>query len=144
MVDSRELEQGAAVRRRRECLTCGQRFTTYERAASVVVVLKRSGRREPFQRAKVVAGVRSACKNRPVDASAIERLGNDVEEMSRAEGPEVTSEQIGLAVLERLRELDDVASVRFASVYKGFEEVGDFARELGLLKRDAEPANGGG
>jgi transcriptional repressor NrdR len=143
-VDSRELEQGAAVRRRRECLACGQRFTTYERAAeTVVVVLKRSGRREPFRRTKVEAGVRAACKNRPVDDAAIEELAASVEELARASGPEVRSEQIGLAVLEGLRRLDDVASVRFASVYKGFEEVGDFARELRLLKKDTEPSNGG-
>jgi transcriptional repressor NrdR len=107
------------------------------------MVMKRSGQREPFQRAKVVAGVRSACKNRPVDHDAIEELANEVEEIARSGGPEVSSERIGLAVLERLRELDDVASVRFASVYKGFEEVSDFARELRLLKKDADPAAGG-
>jgi len=137
VVDSREVEQGLAVRRRRECLVCSRRFTTYERASgAVVVVLKRSGQREPFERRKVVAGVRAACKNRPVEAEAIETLATDVEEVVRSGGPEVTSEEVGFAVLERLRALDDVASVRFASVYKGFEEVGDFARELGLLRDD--------
>jgi len=102
----------------------------------VVVVLKRSGQREPFERRKVVAGVRAACKNRPVDVEAIEMLATDVEEVVRSSGPEITSEGVGRTVLERLRALDDVASVRFASVYKGFEEVGDFARELGLLRED--------
>jgi transcriptional repressor NrdR len=139
VVDSREVEQGSAIRRRRECSSCSRRFTTYERAGgAVVVVLKRSGQREPFERRKVVAGVRAACKNRPVDLDAIEMLATDVEEVVRSSGPEITSEGVGRTVLERLRALDDVASVRFASVYKGFEEVGDFARELGLLREDRD------
>lgn len=136
VVDSREVEQGQAIRRRRQCLSCGERFTTYERAAEAVLwVMKRSGSRVPFVRSKVVAGVRSACKNRPVDESEIERLGVQVERAMREVGPSVTSEQIGLSVLEHLRLLDDVASVRFASVYKGFEDIGDFARELGLIEQ---------
>jgi transcriptional repressor NrdR len=140
VVDSREVEQGSAIRRRRECLACARRFTTYERASgAVVVVLKRSGQREPFERRKVVAGVRAACKNRPVTPEAVEVLASDVEEVVRSSGPEVTSANVGLAVLERLRALDDVASVRFASVYKGFEDVGDFTRELGLLREDKQP-----
>ncbi len=135
VVDSREVERGEAIRRRRECAACGQRFTTYERASvAVVSVLKRSGQLVPFERAKVAAGVRAACKNRPVEDSQIGELAADVEEAMRELGSQVTSEQIGLAVLERLRRLDDVASVRFASVYKGFEDVGDFARELGLIE----------
>ncbi|MGH9294232.1 MAG: transcriptional regulator NrdR [Acidimicrobiales bacterium] len=139
VVDSRSVEHGAAVRRRRECTGCGRRFTTYERHnQAVTLVLKRSGQREPFERAKVVAGVMSACKNRPVDDGAIGELAAAVEDLARSRGPEVTSEQIGRSVLERLRELDDVASVRFASVYKGFEEAADFERELGLLQDDAE------
>ncbi|MGO8876312.1 MAG: transcriptional regulator NrdR [Acidimicrobiales bacterium] len=139
VVDSREVEQGLAIRRRRECVSCSRRFTTYERAGGAVVfVLKRSGQREPFERQKVVAGVRAACKNRPVDIEAIETLASDVEDFVRSSGPEITSEGVGLAVLERLRLLDDVASVRFASVYKGFEDVGDFTRELGLLREDRD------
>lgn len=135
VVDSREVEQGEAIRRRRECASCGRRFTTYERAAEATLwVLKRSGQRVPFARAKVVAGVRAACKNRPVEAGDVEALASQVEEAMRELGPLVTSEQIGLSVLERLRALDDVASVRFASVYKGFEDVGDFARELNILE----------
>lgn len=135
VVDSREAEQGEAVRRRRECATCGRRFTTYERATrSVLWVVKRSGQRVPFERAKVEAGVAAACKNRPVDKPEIEELAADVEDAMRALGPQVTSEQVGLAVLEQLRRIDEVASVRFASVYKGFEHAGDFARELGLLE----------
>jgi len=140
VVDSREIDEGAAVRRRRECSGCGRRFTTYERASDAVLwVVKRSGQRELFDRSKVAAGARAACKNRPVPDAAIEELAAEVEEVVRREGPSVTSEQVGLAVLERLRRLDDVASVRFASVYKGFAEVGDFARELGLLGKETEP-----
>lgn len=125
------------MRRRRECLSCSRRFTTYERAiGGAVTVLKRSGQREPFERRKVVAGVRAACKNRPVGLEAIETLASEVEELVRSGGPEIPSADVGTAVLERLRLLDDVASVRFASVYKGFEDVGDFTRELGLLRED--------
>jgi transcriptional repressor NrdR len=133
VVDSREVEQGGAVRRRRQCTACGQRFTTYERVAEALHVLKRSGERVPFVRSKVTAGVRAACKNRPVGEEQIASLAEEVEEAMRQLGPSVTSEQIGLSVLERLRVLDHVASVRFASVYKGFEDIGDFARELGLI-----------
>ncbi len=142
VVDSREVEQGEAIRRRRECLACGRRFTTYERATEASLsVLKRSGQRVPFERSKVAAGVRAACKNRPVLDEQIAKLAADVEEAMREEGPQVTSEQIGRSVLERLRLLDDVASVRFASVYKGFEDVQDFARELGLHPPAEPPAS---
>lgn len=133
MVDSREVEQGDAIRRRRECMTCRRRFTTYERATEAVLwVMKRSGQRMPFERQKVAAGVRAACKNRPVESEQVEQLASEVEEAMRELGSQVTSTEIGLAVLDRLRALDDVAAVRFASVYKGFEDVADFARELGL------------
>ncbi|MHB8243886.1 MAG: transcriptional regulator NrdR [Acidimicrobiales bacterium] len=133
VVDSREVEQGEAIRRRRECIGCGRRFTTYERTTEAVVwVLKRSGQKVPFERSKVVAGVRAACKNRPVQEDEIISLAVQVEEAMREQGPQATSEQIGRSVLDCLRLLDDVAAVRFASVYKGFEDVGDFARELGL------------
>ena len=129
----REVEQGEAVRRRRECLSCTRRFTTVERMSQAVLwVLKRSGHREPFDRAKVIAGARAACKNRPVGADQLDDLAASVERTAWSLGPDVQSEQVGLAVLECLRQLDDVAAVRFASVYKGFEEVDDFA-ELGLL-----------
>ena len=140
VVDSRVADDGAAIRRRRECLTCGRRFTTYERVEEVpLAVVKRSGETQPFDRAKVVAGIRSACKNRPVTAEAMEALAAEVEERMRMEGGEVKSEQVGLAVLDLLRHLDDVAYVRFASVYKGFEDLGDFTREVGLLKKETEP-----
>ena len=134
VVDSRLADEGGAIRRRRECLACERRFTTYERVEEVsLLVVKRSGEREPFQRAKVVAGIRAATKNRPVSDEAIDAVAVAVEEAVRLLGPAPTSHQIGLATLERLRHLDEVAYLRFASVYKGFEEVGDFEREAGLL-----------
>jgi transcriptional repressor NrdR len=140
VVDSRLADDGGAIRRRRECLGCGRRFTTYERLEEVVlVVVKRSGQREPFDRAKVVAGVRAAAKNRPITADAMEALANDVEEQARLDGPEVSSQQVGRAVLEGLRTLDAVAYVRFASVYKGFVDIGDFEREVGLLTKSTQP-----
>lgn len=123
---------------------CGQRFTTFERAGgSTLVVVKRSGQREPFDREKVVAGVLAACKNRPVDEAQVERLAGEVEEIAKAGGSEVGSQQLGVAVLDRLRELDHVAYLRFASVYKGFEDAGDFAREAGLLTKRTAPKRHG-
>jgi transcriptional repressor NrdR len=98
-----------------------------------MLVVKRSGLREPFERAKIAAGVSAAAKNRPVGAEQMENLASEVEEQMRLLGPEVTSEQVGLAVLERLRAVDEVAYLRFASVYKGFSAAGDFEREAGLL-----------
>ena len=147
VVDSRDTENGAAIRRRRECSSCGQRFTTFERMESTaLVVTKRDGRRVPFDRAKVVAGVLAAAKNRPVDAEQAESLAAEVEEAVRLEGHEVTTQEIGVAVLDRLRRLDEVAYLRFASVYKGFEDAGDFQREAGLLTKATAPKRrrGGG
>jgi transcriptional repressor NrdR len=140
VVDSRLAEEGGAIRRRRECLGCGRRFTTFERVEEVPLwVVKRTGLREPFDRAKLVAGVRAACKNRPVTDIQMEELAQAVEDVLRAESAEPSSQQVGVAVLERLQALDDVAYVRFASVYKGFEEAGDFQREVGLLTKTTEP-----
>jgi transcriptional repressor NrdR len=140
VVDSRLVEEGIVIRRRRECLSCGRRFTTYERLEEAPLwVGKRAGQREPFDRVKVVAGVRAATKNRPVTEEQLEDLAQQVEEALRGEGAEVTSQQIGVAVLERLRALDDVAYLRFASVYKGFADIGDFQREVGLLTKTTEP-----
>ena len=144
VIDSRPADDDAAIRRRRECLSCGRRFTTFERVEeAAVVVQKRSGSREPFDRAKVVAGVRAATKNRPVPDELMEELAGEVEEEMRLAGNEVSSQQVGLAVLERLARLDDVAYLRFASVYKGFEEAGDFQREAGLLTKSTEPKRKG-
>jgi len=140
VVDSRLADEGSAIRRRRECLNCGRRFTTFERVEEQPMwVVKRSGQREPFDRAKVVAGVRSASKNRPVTDDQLAELAQQVEEALRVQTTEPTSQQVGLAVLERLKALDDVAYLRFASVYKGFEDLGDFEREVGLLTKTTEP-----
>ena len=144
VVDSRLADEGASIRRRRECLSCGRRFTTFERVDELPLwVVKRSGDREPFDRAKIVAGVRSATKNRPVTEDEMADLAQQVEDVLRERGNEPTSQQVGLAVLEHLKALDDVAYVRFASVYKGFEEVGDFEREVGLLAKTTEPKQRG-
>ncbi len=102
-------------------------------------MVKRTGLREPFDRAKVIAGVRAACKNRPVTDEQMEDLAQSVEDALRAETTEPSSQQVGLAVLERLKALDDVAYLRFASVYKGFEDITDFQREVGLLTKTTEP-----
>ncbi len=140
VVDSRQAEEGGAIRRRRECLGCGRRFTTFERVEEVPLwVVKRNGLREPFDRNKVVEGVRSACKNRPVSDLEMEELAQSVEDALRAETTEPTSQQVGVAVLDRLQALDDVAYLRFASVYKGFEEAGDFQREARILTKTTEP-----
>lgn len=143
VVDSRLAEDGVAIRRRRECLACGRRFTTYERLDDLPLhVIKRSGDREPWDRAKVVAGLHAAAKNRPLADELIDDIALQVEEEARLAGPEVTSEHVGLAVLERLRPLDEVAYLRFASVYKGFADADDFAREArdaGLLTKATAP-----
>lgn len=102
-------------------------------------VIKRSGQREPFDRAKLIAGVQAACKNRPVTEQMFQELAQQVEEALRGVSPEPSSQQVGVAVLEQLKALDDVAYLRFASVYKGFEDVGDFQREVGLLIKTTEP-----
>jgi transcriptional repressor NrdR len=144
VVDSRLAEDGVAIRRRRECTACGQRFTTFERIEeSPVAVIKRSGEREPFDREKIERGVRAAAKNRPVDDDAISSVSLAVEEMMRELGRDVTSEEVGVATLEELRALDDVAYVRFASVYKGFESSDDFAREIKNLDKATAPKSRG-
>jgi transcriptional repressor NrdR len=140
VVDSRTADDGAAIRRRRECLACGRRYTTFERVDEApLMVVKRSGQREPFDRSKVVVGLRAAAKNRPLAMEQLEALAGEVEEALRLDGPELDSQQVGWAVLERLRVLDEVAYVRFASVYKGFEHVDDFEREVGLLTKRSQP-----
>lgn len=140
MVDSRTADDGSAIRRRRECLACGRRYTTFERLEEVpLTVVKRSGDRVPFDRTKVEAGIRAATKGRPVSTDRIASLAADLEDQLRVEGADVASERVGVAVLERLREVDEVAYVRFASVYKDFTDVSDFQRELGLLTKETAP-----
>jgi transcriptional repressor NrdR len=140
VVDSRVADDGGAIRRRRECLACNRRFTTFERLEEVpLLVVKRSGDRMPFDRVKIVAGLAAAAKNRPVSPEQMEQLAADVEEEMRLLGAEVSSQDVGLAVLTRLGALDHVAYLRFASVYKGFEDLADFQREVGLLAKATEP-----
>ena len=136
VVDSRTADDGTAIRRRRQCLECGTRFTTFERLEELpLVVVKRSGDQMAFERDRIVRGVEAAAKGRPVDAAQLEALAASVEDELRLLGRgEVGTDAIGLAVLERLRELDGVTYVRFASVYKGFDDPADFEREIGLLK----------
>ncbi len=129
-----------AIRRRRECSACSHRYTTFERIEEVgLYVTKRSGEREPFSRAKILSGVRSACKNRPVDDTVLDTIAESVEETMRLLNRDVTSEEVGMATLEALRDVDDVAYVRFASVYKGFADTNDFAREIGMLVKTTAP-----
>lgn len=132
-MDSREAEEGQIIRRRRSCSDCGRRFTTVEEA--VVAVVKRSGVSEPFSRDKVVAGVRKACQGRPVDNDALALLAEQVEDTIRASGAaEVPSNEVGLAILGPLRELDEVAYLRFASVYRSFASLTDFETEIAALR----------
>ena len=133
VVDSREAEDGALIRRRRSCPECGKRFTTVEEA--VLAVVKRSGVTEPFSRTKIMSGVRKACQGRPVDEDSIAKLAQRVEETVRAKGAaEIPSHEVGLAILTPLRELDQVAYLRFASVYKSFDSLDEFEKEIVALR----------
>jgi transcriptional repressor NrdR len=138
VVDSRIAEDGHAIRRRRECLSCAQRFTTFERVDHApLTVVKSHGGSEPFDRAKLIGGLVAATKGRNVSDEQLQRLVSAVEESMRLLGSTVTSASIGVAVLEELRRVDDVAYLRFASVYKDFDAAADFHRELELLEKSA-------
>jgi transcriptional repressor NrdR len=141
VVDSRESKEGEVIRRRRECLGCGKRFTSYERIDQIPhMVVKKDGRREPFDREKVLAGLRRACEKRPVPTKTLESIADRVEAMVQ-ESPdrEVSTGVIGEFLMERLRELDRVAFVRFASVYRDFKDVDQFMATLkGLLETTRE------
>jgi transcriptional repressor NrdR len=141
VIDSRTADDGSTIRRRRECASCGRRFTTYERIDEVpVVVVKRSGEREPFDRMKIVVGLRAAAKSRPLSDDQLEAVAADVDDQLRLAGAgDVPSERIGLLVLDHLRDLDHVAYMRFASVYKGFDDATDFEREITLLTKETAP-----
>jgi len=140
VVDTRATDDGAAIRRRRECLACGHRYTTFERVEEQpFVAVKRSGDRMPFDASRIQAGIAAAAKGRPVSDAQLGALAREIEDELRLESPEVTTERIGRAVLDRLRVLDEVSYVRFASVYKGFDEAEDFARELRALTKSTEP-----
>jgi transcriptional repressor NrdR len=135
VIDSRVAEDGASIRRRRSCSACNKRFTTVEMAQLTVV--KRSGASEPFDREKAVAGVRKACKGRPVTEDDLACLGQQVEDALRLDGAaEVPAHEVGLAILGPLRELDEVAYLRFASVYRAFESADDFEEEISLLRAE--------
>ena len=132
VVDSRATAEESAVRRRRECLKCGKRFTTYEYVEEVsLMVIKKDGRREPFDRKKLLAGIMKACEKRPVSMERMEEIVIGVERaIQRKSDREVNSQDIGELIMEKLRTLDDVAYVRFASVYRQFKDVSQFMKEL--------------
>ena len=137
VVDSRTADDGAAIRRRRQCPECSKRFTTVETAA--LQAQKRSGVLEPFSRAKVASGVRKACQGRPVSEDDLAKLAQTVEDAVRAVGnPELPAHEVGLAILGPLRKLDEVAYLRFASVYRSFESLEDFEAEVALLRMERE------
>jgi transcriptional repressor NrdR len=137
VIDSRTADDGAAIRRRRSCPQCGRRFTTQETV--ILMVVKRSGVTEPFNREKIVRGVRRACQGRPVTDDQLAVLAQRVEDVIRSRGlGEVPSQEVGLAILGPLRDLDEVAYLRFASVYRGFESAADFEAEIAALRASRE------
>lgn len=140
VLDSRPADEGACIRRRRECLSCQTRFTTYERLETApLVVVKKDGTRQAFDRAKVLAGIVRACEKRPVSVSAMERLTDEIEARLRSNMEnEVASNDIGEMVMEGLKGIDEVAYVRFASVYREFKDINTFMGELKALLREQE------
>ncbi|MFA5177660.1 MAG: transcriptional regulator NrdR [Candidatus Omnitrophota bacterium] len=142
VVDSRATAEESAVRRRRECLKCGKRFTTYEYIEEVsLMVIKKDGRREPFDRKKILAGIIRACEKRPISVEKMEEIVTWLERsIQKKSDREVSSERIGELVMEKLKSLDDVAYVRFASVYRQFKDVGQFMVELkDILGKEKPP-----
>ncbi len=137
VIDSRDLDDGGTIRRRRECATCATRFTTYERAeAARLVVVKRDGSREDFDREKVASGLRKALTRRPVPSNAAEEMAESIESELRALGAaEIPSQAIGELSMERLRQLDQIAYIRFASVYQSYEDIEQLAREVEVLRQ---------
>ena len=135
VVDSRESREGAVIRRRRECAACERRFTSYETVEEIpVLVVKRDGRREPFDRQKLLRGLMKACEKRPIETRILEQICDEIESALHAREPrEMPTEEIGMRVMERLKDLDQVAYVRFASVYRRFDDLGDFVDELKTL-----------
>jgi transcriptional repressor NrdR len=140
VVDSRESKEGEVIRRRRECLDCGRRFTSYERIDEIpYMVVKKDGRRERFERQKLVAGLLKACEKRPVRVAALEAIADRVE-AALQEKPEreISTEEVGATVMRELKQLDKVAFVRFASVYRNFRDLDEFKHELNELLRTRE------
>ena len=144
VIDSRDLDDSATIRRRRECASCAARFTTYERVeAARLVVVKRDGTRQEFDRARLVSGLRKALTRRPVPDGAAEQAADEIEAELRAAGAsEVPSSKVGALAMDHLRTIDQIAYIRFASVYESFEDLEDLKREVDTLY--AEKANGGG
>ena len=140
VVDSRESKEGEVIRRRRECLECGRRFTSYERIDEIpYMVVKKDGRRERFDRQKLVAGLLKACEKRPVRVGALEAVADKVESALQEKAErEMTTEDIGACVMQELKQLDKVAFVRFASVYRNFRDLDEFRDELNDLLRTRE------
>ena len=139
VVDSRPAEEGSSIRRRRECLSCGKRFTTYETVESLpMVVVKRDGSRQSFDRRKLVNGMLRACEKRPVSVAQLEKIGEEIEqELQNSMEREISTEHVGELVMDKLKGLDEVAYVRFASVYRQFKDINTFMRELNkLLEED--------
>lgn len=132
VIDSRSSEEGVAIRRRRECLTCERRFTTYERIEEEpLIIIKKDGRREPFKREKIITGLRKACEKRSLSFETIDRIADEVEqEIRKWNENEITSAMIGELIMERLKTIDEVAYVRFASVYRQFKDLDIFMSEL--------------
>ena len=143
VVDSRDLDDAATIRRRRECVACGTRFTTYERIeAARLVVVKRDGTRQEFDRDKLAAGIRKALTRRPVPDGAADRAADEIESTLRSAGAtEVASSRIGGLAMEQLRALDQIAYIRFASVYQSFEDLETLKREVDSLYAEREPAD---
>lgn len=135
VIDSRSTDEGTTIRRRRECLGCGKRFTTYEKIESIpIIVVKKDGARESFNREKIINGILRACEKRPVPISDIEKAVDDIEaKICNLLEREVSSEKIGEMVMERLQKLDDIAYVRFASVYRQFKDINSFMEELAKI-----------
>ena len=143
VVDSRSTSDGSAVRRRRECLQCGRRFTTYEYVEEMsLMVIKKDGRRESFDRKKLLAGIVKACEKRPISIEKMEEIVSSIEHaIQRKSSREISSQALGELVMERLKHLDDVAYVRFASVYRQFRDIGQFMNELeGILTKGKKKA----
>ena len=134
VVDTRPSDGEQVIRRRRECLTCGRRFTTYERVDEILpLVIKKDGRREPFDRAKILSGLKKACSKRPVPVEVLESAADKIERSLEAGEKEIPSSKIGDAVMDALRDIDEVAYVRFASVYRSFRDVNELMNELQSL-----------
>ena len=141
VVDSRPAEEGSSIRRRRECLSCSKRFTTYETVESLpMVVVKRDGSRQTFDRRKLVNGMLRACEKRPVSVSQLEKLGEEIEqELQNSLEREISTEHVGELVMDKLKGVDEVAYVRFASVYRQFKDINTFMRELNKLLDEDKP-----